>query len=227
MSKKVKLLPIISLLLACVMILPSFAAGNTGCKRSAVPTVENITEPTCKKEGGYDEVYYCTDCGKELERKHKTVPALTSHISAFADRADADGKYTLTCADGEDRCIVCGEKLHDAVPHKYDSGKVIKGASLTKAGEKLLTCTVCGAQKKKAIPAGECEKGDADMDGAVTTEDARYICRAALGLSDAAAGVDLSAGTKAFTFADMDGSGKIQINDARLALRKSIGLDDD
>ena len=33
-------------------------------------------EPTCAAEGGYDEVVYCTTCGKELSRAHTSIPAL-------------------------------------------------------------------------------------------------------------------------------------------------------
>ena len=39
---------------------------------------ENITEPTCTEDGKYDEVVYCTECGKELSRKEVSIPA-TDH----------------------------------------------------------------------------------------------------------------------------------------------------
>ena len=37
---------------------------------------ENAIEPTCTEEGGYDEVQYCSVCGKELHRSHVSIPVL-------------------------------------------------------------------------------------------------------------------------------------------------------
>ena len=48
------------------------AAGHT----AGEPVRENEVEPGCETEGSYDEVVYCTVCGKELSRETKTIPAL-------------------------------------------------------------------------------------------------------------------------------------------------------
>ena len=44
----------------------------TGHKQGS-EVIENKTAATCEKDGGYDTVVYCTVCGKELSRNHKTV----------------------------------------------------------------------------------------------------------------------------------------------------------
>ena len=44
----------------------------TGHKQGS-EVIENETAATCEKDGGYDTVVYCTVCGKELSRNHKTV----------------------------------------------------------------------------------------------------------------------------------------------------------
>lgn len=48
------------------------AAGHT----AGEPVRENEVEPGCETEGNYDEVVYCTVCGKELSRETKKIPAL-------------------------------------------------------------------------------------------------------------------------------------------------------
>ena len=38
--------------------------------------IENKVDPTCTKDGGYDRVFYCKDCGEELQRDHIVLPKL-------------------------------------------------------------------------------------------------------------------------------------------------------
>ena len=61
--------------------------------------------------------------------------------------------------------------------------------------------------------------GDADLDGAVTAEDARLVLRVSVGL-DA-----LNEDPAAFLAADADGDGRITAADARTILRVSVGLE--
>ena len=37
---------------------------------------ENEVAATCTQEGSYDEVVYCSECGEELSREHKTIDKL-------------------------------------------------------------------------------------------------------------------------------------------------------
>ena len=57
----------------------------------AEPVTENEIPATCKDEGSYDEVVYCSDCSLELSRETKSVAKSTNHT--FVDGA----------------CTVCGK----------------------------------------------------------------------------------------------------------------------
>ena len=59
----------------------TFVAGKLTIEdhiKAETPVEENRVESNCTKDGSYDEVYYCTvdDCKAELERVHKTIPAI-------------------------------------------------------------------------------------------------------------------------------------------------------
>ncbi|MBQ1342279.1 MAG: Ig-like domain-containing protein, partial [Erysipelotrichaceae bacterium] len=49
---------------------------STGHNLDGTTVEENRVEPTCSEDGGYDLVLYCTKCGQEISRAHKTIPAL-------------------------------------------------------------------------------------------------------------------------------------------------------
>ena len=80
------------------------------CKAGA-PVVENATSAACGVAGSYDEVVYCSVCGEELNRTHKTVDALphnykvTSTIDATCEAA---GSKTLVCE-------ACGDTKTEAI----------------------------------------------------------------------------------------------------------------
>ena len=59
----------------------TFVAGKLTIEdhiKAETPVEENRVESNCTKDGSYDEVYYCIvdDCKAELERVHKTIPAI-------------------------------------------------------------------------------------------------------------------------------------------------------
>ena len=69
--------------------------------------IQNETPPTCAKEGSYDEVTVCRDCGKELSRETHSV-ATISHIAKTAvwekihdSTCTTDGSYdsVVYCRD--------------------------------------------------------------------------------------------------------------------------------
>ena len=73
---------------------------------------ENEKAATCEAEGSYDEVTYCTVCGKETSRTKKTIPA-TGHTPGTAVRenekaatCEEDGSYDLATY-----CTVCKKEL--------------------------------------------------------------------------------------------------------------------
>lgn len=68
--------------------------------------------------------------------------------------------------------------------------------------------------------------GDINDDGQVTAEDARYALRAAVGLDDAAEGLDFSdPANRCYVAANVDGEAGISAADARLILRAAVGLE--
>lgn len=95
------------------------------------PVRENEVPATCTKEGSYDEVVYCSECGEEISRTKKTIDK-TAHTEEVVKGKDA----TCTEAgltDGE-KCSVCNEVLVaqkeiPALGHDFKDG----------------VCTRCGA----------------------------------------------------------------------------------
>lgn len=80
------------------------------------PIEENRVEPTCTKEGSYDEVVYCLHhdiCGKEFSRENKTIKDLGHDFSDWEvtkeATVDEEGEETRTCNR-------CGEKEIRAIP---------------------------------------------------------------------------------------------------------------
>ena len=66
---------------------------------------DNEIEPTCTQPGGYDEVEYCTICGKELSRTHVEIPA-TDHV--WDSVYTVDKKATFSAAGTKSyHCSVC------------------------------------------------------------------------------------------------------------------------
>lgn len=66
--------------------------------------IENSVDASCRKEGSYDEVVYCTECKEELARTKKTV-SKKPHTPFFVDRVEPtyrENGYT----EGF-RCSVC------------------------------------------------------------------------------------------------------------------------
>ncbi|MBQ1521607.1 MAG: hypothetical protein IIZ74_02495, partial [Erysipelotrichaceae bacterium] len=111
---------------------------------------ENEVAATCTTEGSYDEVVYCSVCGTELSREHKTVAA-TGHTWGEWKETKAP---TCTEAGAEEReCSVCGEKetrTVDALGHKpADPVKENEvAATCTKEGsyDEVVYCSVCGTE---------------------------------------------------------------------------------
>ena len=74
--------------------------------------VENATDATCGAAGSYEEVVYCSGCGKELSREDKTVDALP-HSPAAAVR---ENEIAATCHsegsyDEVVYCSVCKKEI--------------------------------------------------------------------------------------------------------------------
>lgn len=116
------------------------------------PVHENEKEATCTSGGYYDEVVYCTECGKELSRVHKTVDALGHDFSEWtvtkAPTCTEKGEEESTCS----RCTAKNTRELAALGHSWDAGKVTKEPTYRTDGEMTYTCTVCGEIRTEAIP---------------------------------------------------------------------------
>ncbi len=113
---------------------------------------ENNVDPTCTEAGHYDEVVYCTVCGKELSRNTITVEALGHDYEAVvtSPTCTEQGYTTYTCTR-------CGDSYKadykDALGHDWDEGEVTTEPTCTEAGVKTFTCRRCGEEWTEEIPA--------------------------------------------------------------------------
>ena len=114
--------------------------------------IENATESTCENGGSYDEVIYCTVCGKELSRT-------TIKTEAKGHKWN-EGKVTTepTCTEEGVKtfeCTVCGktktEKV-EALGHDWDNDFTVdKEATCEETGLKSIHCKRCDIKKDETV----------------------------------------------------------------------------
>ncbi len=188
--------------------------------------------PTCVKDGV--KTFTCVVC-----KETKTEPVKATDHKPVTDKA-----VPATCTkDGKtegSHCSVCGEvltaqKTVKATGHQWDNGKITTAPTCVEDGVKTFTCTVCGQQKtEKAAATGEhafsewtvTKEATADEEG----EESR-LCAVCLTKETRAipklTPTEPEQPTKPdYTPGDVDGDGKITSADARLALRRSVMLED-
>lgn len=128
------------------------------------PVVENMVNPTEKKEGGYDIVVYCTrdedGCNhSELSRKHVVLDKLKHEhtvgepvievVKAATCEDKGSVKVTVSCTD-------CGEVLSNvtkdipALGHNYELTKTVD-ATCTEDGYVLYTCKNDAEHTEKTV----------------------------------------------------------------------------
>ena len=112
------------------------------------PVSENRTFISCTEGGSYDEVIYCTACGKEISRENKTIePSEHTAGDPVIENEAADGSY-----DEVIYCSVCNtemsreRKTSEPAEHVHTEGmaEVITMPTFTSAGSRVFRCTVCG-----------------------------------------------------------------------------------
>ena len=91
------------------------AVEVTYCQHTNLePSVkENENSATCTKDGSYDEVIYCSDCGEEVSRETKTIKApghsWDDGVITTKPTTRKEGVKTFTCTE-------CGATKTEAVP---------------------------------------------------------------------------------------------------------------
>ena len=112
------------------------------------PVSENRTFASCTEGGSYDEVVYCTVCGKEISRENKTIePSEHTAGDPVIENEAADGSY-----DEVIYCSVCNtemsreRKTSEPAEHVHTEGmaEVITMPTFTSAGSRVFRCTICG-----------------------------------------------------------------------------------
>lgn len=112
------------------------------------PVSENRTFISCTEGGSYDEVIYCTACGKEISRENKTIePSEHTAGDPVIENEAADGSY-----DEVIYCSVCNtemsreRKTSEPAEHVHTEGmaEVITMPTFTSAGSRVFRCTICG-----------------------------------------------------------------------------------
>ncbi len=112
------------------------------------PVSENRTFSSCTEGGSYDEVIYCTACGKEISRENKTIePSEHTAGDPVIENEAADGSY-----DEVIYCSVCNtemsreRKTSEPAEHVHTEGmaEVITMPTFTSAGSRVFRCTICG-----------------------------------------------------------------------------------
>ena len=118
------------------------------------PVTENRTFISCTEGGSYDEVIYCTVCGKEISRENKTIePSEHTAGDPVIENEAADGSY-----DEVIYCSVCNAEMSrerkipdpvepiDPTEHTHVEGaaEVITAPTFTSEGYRVYRCTICG-----------------------------------------------------------------------------------
>ena len=130
----------------CTVCLITLNERTTEMKNhsSGTPIKENETLPTCISRGSYDEVSYCIDCGKELNRIRKETETLSHQESDWITEVEA------TCSSNGKlykECTLCHEVLSEQTTstgeHKLDDiileDDYCNGRQLSS-----IYCSVCG-----------------------------------------------------------------------------------
>ena len=233
---------IISLLLSISILFSVFSIGATGVAiiigndaeieadhehQYETVSTEQVTvtaTPTlCAVQTSTTQV--CSICGDTLVSTTKA-----SH------KNQQTGTIPATCSESAKRiikCSVCGYEqsadLSSQPPtgnHTWNAGEVTVAPTETSEGEKVFTCTVCGAKKTEAIPSlssgpesPDYKLGDVNGDDYITAEDARMVLRRAV--DDESFSVD----SVQFLAADVNRDGKVTAADARILLRLAVQLE--
>ncbi|MBR6917821.1 MAG: dockerin type I repeat-containing protein [Clostridia bacterium] len=149
-----------------------------------------MTAPTCT-DRGY-ATHTCSKCGDSYVDTY--VPALGHDFGEWRE------------LDGESHVRICSHNAEhtESAAHEWDDGVITTPATMTSAGVKTYTCTVCGATiNENVLPAAKI--GDVDGDGILTLKDISHLKAYIAGVVNAS---DISSENS-----DIDGDGTIGLKD--------------
>ena len=171
---------------------PDYVIAPTGHTAND-PVRENVVNPTCTKEGSYDEVVYCGICGKEMSREHKVIDAL-GHTPG---EPVIENENLPSCDEGGSYqevvyCDTCGEELsrvdHSVDPTAHTPSEAVKinivEPTCTEEGsyDEVVYCSVCDnviSSKHVIVDAKghtpDEEKGITDIIEPTCTESGSYV----------------------------------------------------
>ena len=198
------------------------ALGHT----EAAAVEENRIEATCTEEGSYDSVVYCSVCDAELSRTNMTIdkiahtPAEAVKENEVAATVKSEGSY-----DSVVYCTVCKEELsrEKITVEKLPETKIeVKEGDHAKrvgnGGILVIDLSVLKDMLMKDANATKLveENGDENTDGNLKTGMKLLLF----------VGDEQTDSVSLALLGDINGDGEVGVSDARLALRKAVGLDD-
>ena len=171
------------------------------------PVVQPVKEPDCENDGSYYEIVNCEECGAELTREIKNIPALGHDWGAPSYRWSSD----LSTVTAERVC------MNDATHKETETAAAV----VTDHGDhKEYTAEFINpAFEKQSKTTKGLMYGDVDLDGEITAADALIILRASAGLEEFDEMLK--------TLGDVDFDGSITASDALAVLRYSAGLSEE
>lgn len=173
------------------------------------PVEENRVEASCDKEGSYDEVVYCTECGEEISREHKTIEK-TAHSLKFKP-----GRSASATADGYKshfECKVCGKLFADAAGTREVQWEDIVVHYVTPTEKPTEKPTEAPTEKPTEKPSEYIGViGDIDSSEEIDIVDVTVIQRVDLGI--------VTADAKMKALGDVNTDGSVDIIDATMVQR--------
>ncbi len=107
----------------------------------------NRVEATCGKDGSYDIVTYCDECGDILNTETKTIPATGNHVyETETDRVsascDKDGYYIMQCKCGATKEYPIVQTGHSPNPAVIENRKEAS-CTMTGSYDEVVYCNTC------------------------------------------------------------------------------------
>ena len=130
------------------------------------PVQENVVPASCKAEGSYDEVVYCTECGEEISREQKTIDKL-AHTPGEAVQENVVVTHDKTTYDEVGYCTECQAEISrtpvelPSVTHTLTFVPEVPATEQAAGTKAHYTCSGC--DKLFSDAAGTVEVTEADL----------------------------------------------------------------